>query len=77
MCECGCSCNSDAVVLKVEGMTCAHCKNAAEKAVNALPGVSSAEVNLDEKTLTVKFDSSTVGLDAIKKAIVDAGYEVA
>ncbi|MEL7566974.1 MAG: copper ion binding protein [Dehalobacterium sp.] len=78
MCEeCGCQSGIDTVVLRVEGMTCGHCKNAVEKAVKAIPGVSSAEVTLDDKTVTVNFDTHVVGLDAIKKAIVDAGYEVA
>ena len=39
-------------VLKVEGMMCNHCKAAVEKALNAVEGVSAAEVNLEEKTAT-------------------------
>lgn len=31
-------------VLKVQGMSCNHCKMAVEKAVKNLPGVSAAEV---------------------------------
>lgn len=75
--ECGCHNESDAVVLRVQGMTCGHCTAAVEKAVNALPGVSSASAELKEGTVTVNFDSAVVGLDAIKNAIVDAGYQVA
>jgi copper chaperone len=74
--ECGCHNHSDAVVLKVEGMTCGHCTNAVEKAVNSLPGVSSSSADLKEGTITINFDSHVVGLDAIKKAIVDTGYQV-
>lgn len=77
MCQdCGCHNESDEVVLKVEGMTCGHCTSAVEKAVQALPGVSVAHVHLDEGTVAVKFDSSVIGLDAIKKSIVEAGYQV-
>lgn len=75
--ECGCQSGIDTVVLKVEGMTCGHCKNAVEKGVKGIPGVSSAEVTLEDNTVTVNFDNHVVGLDAIKKAIVDAGYQVA
>jgi len=74
--ECGCQNHSDAVVLKVEGMTCGHCKAAVEKAVNALSGVSSVQANLDNGTVTVNFDSDVVRLDVIKQSITDAGYQV-
>ncbi|MGI6685549.1 MAG: copper ion binding protein [Bacillota bacterium] len=78
MCEaCGCRSGIDTIVLRVEGMTCGHCKNAVEKAVRAIPGVSSAEVTLDDNTVTVNFDTHVVGVDAIKNAIADAGYQVA
>ena len=77
MCQgCGCHNESDEVVLKVEGMTCGHCTSAVEKAVHALPGVSVAHAELNDSTVAVKFDSSVIGLDAIKKSIVDAGYQV-
>lgn len=78
MCQgCGCQSGIDTVVLKVEGMTCGHCKNAVEKAVKAIPGVSSAEVTLEDNTVTINFDTHVVGLEAIKNAIVEAGYQVA
>lgn len=75
--ECGCHNHSDAVVLKVEGMTCSHCTGEVQKAVNALPGVSSATASAEEGTVTVHFDSSVVGLDKIKETIVNAGFQVA
>jgi len=34
-------------ILKVEGMTCLHCKEAVEGAVNKLDGVKSAAVDLE------------------------------
>lgn len=63
-------------ILLVEGMSCGHCKNAVEKAVRALAGVASAEVNLAEKTLTVEFDTDKVTLDKIKEAVDEEGYTV-
>jgi copper chaperone CopZ len=39
--------------LPIEGMTCASCVNRVEKALKAVPGVGSAEVNLATETATV------------------------
>jgi len=33
-------------------------------------------VDLEAKTVTVTYDEAKTGLDAIKQAIVDSGYEV-
>lgn len=63
--------------LTVEGMSCGHCKNAVEKAVKGLPGVSVAEVDLAAKSLTVEFDENVTSFAEIKAAIEDAGYTVA
>ena len=60
-------------VLKVEGMMCTHCKAAVEKACKAVPGVTDAVVDLKAKTVTV---SGNADVAALKKAIVDADFEV-
>lgn len=60
----------------VEGMSCGHCKAAVEKAVNALPGVRAAEVDLANKTLTIEFDGKQVTLENIKEAVDEEGYTV-
>ncbi|BBB90261.1 MAG TPA: copper ion binding protein [Methylomusa anaerophila] len=62
------------IVIPVEGMSCGHCKNAVEKAVRALPGVTQAEVDLAAKTLTAEFDSNRTSLTKIKAAIEEEGY---
>lgn len=59
-------------VYTVEGMHCNHCKSAVEKAVGSLKGVSSAEVNLGAKTVTV---TGTADADAVRKAVEQAGFE--
>ena len=61
-------------VLTVEGMMCNHCKAMVEKACKAVPGVSDAQVDLEAKTVTVTGDAD---VEALKKAVTDAGYEVA
>ena len=60
-------------VIHVEGMMCPHCKAMVEKVCKAVPGTTDAVVDLQAKNVTVTGDAP---LDALKKAIVDAGYEV-
>lgn len=60
--------------ITVEGMSCGHCKNAVEKAVSALAGVTSAQVNLEAKTLTVAFDAAKTSLAKIKEVIEEEGF---
>ena len=60
-------------VIKVEGMMCTHCKAMVEKVCKAVPGTVDAVVDLQAKTVTVTGDANA---DALKAAIVDAGYEV-
>ncbi|WP_139905759.1 heavy metal translocating P-type ATPase [Clostridium thermarum] len=61
--------------LKVEGMTCAACVRAVERAVSKLEGVESASVNFATEKLLVSYDSSKVRLSDIKGAITKAGYK--
>ncbi len=63
-------------VLNVEGMTCDHCKMAVSRAVSALDGVSEVQVDLEEKSVSVRFEGSQGALDQIKGAIEEAGYQV-
>ncbi len=60
-------------VIKVDGMMCTHCKARVEAVCKAVPGAVDAVVDLQEKTVTV---TGNAALDALKKSIVDAGYEV-
>lgn len=62
-------------VLKVNGMTCQHCKRAVEGALQDLPGVVKAVVDLEKGEVTVDF-SQSVAQDALAAAIDEAGYEL-
>ena len=64
------------VVLNVEGMSCMHCVNAVTKAVTALDGVLSVNVDLEKKTAAIDWDEETVSLETIKNAIEEEGYDV-
>jgi len=60
-------------VINVNGMMCPHCKARVEQVCKAVPGTVDAVVNLEAKNVTVTGDADVA---ALKKAIVDAGYEV-
>lgn len=61
--------------IKVGGMTCATCANTIETALSRVDGTSSAVVNLALERATVIYDPKRVDLEALGKAIKDAGYE--
>ena len=61
------------MLIKIEGMMCKHCRAHVEKALLAVPGVETVEVSLEEKCATV---TGTATAEALRKAVVDAGYEV-
>lgn len=62
-----------ALEVPVEGMTCAMCVKHVTKALEATDGVESVDVSLDPGRAVVR---GAVGIDAVKAAIVDAGYSV-
>ena len=55
----------------VTGMSCAACSARVEKAVNAVPGVTSCSVSLLTNSMGVEGTASSAD---IIKAVVDAGY---
>lgn len=63
---------AQSTVLSVEGMTCASCVGRVERALQAVPGVTQAAVNLATERATVR---GTADPDALIAAIGKAGYE--
>jgi len=61
--------------IKIEGMMCGHCQASVTKAISSVKGVSAASVNLAGKEATVTYDPGKTTVDAIKAAIVEAGYK--
>jgi Cu+-exporting ATPase len=59
----------------IEGMTCAACSAAVERAVRKLPGVTEANVNLTAENLRLSYDESQVSLENVAQAVNDAGYK--
>ncbi len=66
----------DTVDLTIGGMTCAACVAHVGKALNKVPGVVEANVNLATERATVTFVPGTVGLADFKAAVAKAGYEL-
>jgi len=60
-------------ILKVEGMTCNHCKMRAEKALLGVSGVESVKVDLAAKEAVITGDAERANL---VKAVEEAGYTV-
>ncbi len=58
----------------IEGMTCGHCKNHVEKALNALPGVT-ATVDLAAGKAAIRLEQP-VADQALIDAVTEAGYTV-
>ncbi|MGE7923608.1 copper ion binding protein [Viridibacillus arvi] len=67
---------AETIQLKVEGMSCGHCVKAIETDVNALTGVATVSVNLQESTVDVAYDNSKLDKTDISQAIEEAGYAV-
>jgi copper ion binding protein len=61
--------------LPIAGMTCASCVGRVERALRAVPGVASADVNLATERADVRFSGPVEG-GALVGAIRDAGYDV-
>lgn len=61
--------------LKIEGMTCAACAKAVERASKKLQGVTEANVNFATEKLNINFDETKVSLGDIQTAIEKAGYK--
>ncbi|RQW78895.1 MAG: heavy-metal-associated domain-containing protein [Methanothrix sp.] len=62
--------------IKVAGMACAGCSGAVEKALSRLEGVTSAKVDLANKTAYVDYDRAKLSLQDLKEAVEGAGYRV-
>jgi len=60
-------------ILKIEGMTCNHCKMRAEKALQGVSGVESVKVDLASKEAVISGDAKRENL---VKAVAEAGYSV-
>lgn len=61
--------------LKIEGMTCASCAKAVERATKKLQGVNESNVNIATEKLSINFDETKVSVEDIQIAVEKAGYK--
>ena len=61
--------------LKIEGRMCGHCEMHTKKALEALEGVTKAEVSYKTGTAVVTLEKN-ISDDILKQAVVDQGYQV-
>ena len=61
--------------MKIEGMMCPHCEMRVKKALEAVAGVTGAEVSHEKNCAVVSMDAA-VASDVLKKAVEDQGYQV-
>lgn len=59
--------------IQIEGMSCNHCKAHVQEALEAVSGITSVEVSLEEKCAIITGD---VAEETIKEVIDDAGYDM-
>lgn len=63
------------ITIKITGMSCAHCVNKIETALQGLQGVEKEKVNLKKEIAKVKYDETVQTLDNLKEAVKEVGYE--
>jgi Cu+-exporting ATPase len=63
------------IILKIDGMMCAHCKNHVEEALIEIEGVIKAEADVDNAIAKVIIDKE-INFEEYKEKIDDAGYEL-
>ncbi|MBT7943627.1 MAG: heavy metal translocating P-type ATPase, partial [Alphaproteobacteria bacterium] len=71
----GFSVPSVSVDLAIRGMTCASCVARLEKVLSAVPGVTSAEVNLTTERAHIAHTPGVVDDSALVRAVEQAGFE--
>ncbi len=64
---------TETVTYTIPGMTCDHCEAAVREELVAVEGVESVEVDL--KTKLVSVTGEALDEEALRAAIVEAGYE--
>jgi Cu+-exporting ATPase len=67
---------TEVVRIPVAGMTCEHCVATVRRALEAVPGVTSARVDLAAGRAEVSVDPSRTDISRLRQAVESAGYSV-
>ena len=65
----------ETTVIKINGMTCMGCVNSVKKVLNAIDGVQTSDVSLEEARATVVYDAARAQPAQLKRAVEDAGFD--
>jgi copper chaperone len=65
----------ETMILKVGGMSCGGCVKSVTGVLEALPGVSKADVSLEKNEATISYEAGKVSREQMVQAIDDAGFE--
>jgi copper chaperone len=63
-------------ILNINGMTCMGCVNSIKNVIEKISGVSGADVSLENKQVTIRYDPERTNINQFKNAIVGAGFEI-
>jgi copper chaperone len=66
----------ETVTLGISGMTCNGCVRSVTRVLSELKGVAKADVSLEGKNAVVAYDPASLGVDRLKRAVEEAGFEV-
>jgi periplasmic mercuric ion binding protein len=55
--------------------TCEHCKGKIEKLLHQTKGVQEADLSLDDKVVTVKYNPAKTSPEKLRKSIAKLGYD--
>jgi len=62
--------------LYVDDMTCNHCVETVQNALNEITGIQNVKVDLESKKVFVDYDELKVGLDIISGKIQEVGFNI-
>jgi len=64
--------------LRASGLTCSMCSKAIYKALQKVPSVQEVKVNIETSVYDISFKpNAAISIDAVKKAVENAGFSVA
>jgi P-type Cu+ transporter len=64
-------------IVKITGMSCSHCTQQVEKALQQAEGVKAVRVELLEEKAYIDYDPSVINTETMLQIINDSGYEAA
>jgi len=63
------------VIIKISGMSCNHCVQRIENALQQSRGVNTAQVDLSAEKAYIEYDPTVINAETLLQIIKDSGYE--